>query len=259
MKTNNKTQIKVNQDFKQYLPDMVHEHSKNHDLYFVTFTFQDQFKQLNDDVIIEYFKAFYQKLNQQIVNNPSRNKALKAKIILVPEKSIDNTKGNLIKPRHYHGVLMINKKLASKFHTKCVLNKKEFYEFNKTNKEHYLVESMLFHPTLVHQKIRMGLITYSTNVQKINSDRKNVNSVCSYITKNIDVSGHGGFNACDALYFCDTSKTDLKNYKPVKQLNIRHLFVTIDDKELSPFRRKLKALNNNFLEKFFERYGIFKQ
>ena len=106
----NNTKLKINKDFKQNLPNIINENSKNHELYFVTFTFEDQFRPLNDDIIIEYFKAFYQKLNQKILNNPSRYGYLKSKIILVPEKSIDNTQGNLFKARHYHGILMINKK-----------------------------------------------------------------------------------------------------------------------------------------------------
>lgn len=257
---NNKTysQLKVNQDFKRQLANIIYENSKDHELYFVTFTFKDQFKSINEDVIIGYFKAFYQKLNQRIVNNPSRYGHFKSKIILVPEKSIDNTKGNLVKTRHYHGVLMINKMRSAKFYSQCLLNKKKVYEHSKIKKEPHFVERMILDPSLVHLKVRTGLSVYSTDIQKIKVSRLNIGSVCSYITKNIDVSGYSGFNACDALYFCDTSKTNLKNYKPIKQLKIRHLFTTTDDKDLSPFRRKLKAQNNSFLERFFERYGIFR-
>ena len=65
MKSNkNYSQIRTNQNFKQYLPDMIHELSKDHELYFVTFTFQDQFRPLCDDIVTAYFKAVYQKLNQ---------------------------------------------------------------------------------------------------------------------------------------------------------------------------------------------------
>ena len=252
----NYSKTTINRDFKNNLTDMIYENSHDHELFFVTFTFEDQFKQINDDIIIEYFKAFYQKLNQRTINNISRYKHLKSKMLLVPESSFDNTKGNMIKTQHYHGFVMINKQRTNGFYTKCVLNKQEYYRFNNSIKDFYRYESMIFHPDLVHQKIRAGLKTYTTNVQKIKTDRMNINSVCSYITKNLNGTGHNGFNACDALLFCNSSKLSFKNYKPRKRLNVRSLYIKTDDLDLSPFRRELKESTNQFLDQFYEERGL---
>jgi len=138
-------------------------------------------------------------------------------MILIPEKSFDNSKGNLIKVPHYHGILMINKQRTSGFYAKCVLNRQTYMGFNNTIKDFYSGENMMFHPDLIYQKIRMGLRTFSTDVQKIEPNRRNINSVCSYMTKSLNDYNQNNFNFCNVLFFTGTSKTGYKNYKPSKQ------------------------------------------
>jgi len=248
--------LKVNNDFKRNLPSMIYNNSKDYELYFVTFTFKDQFKQIQNDIITEYFKVFYQTLNRKTINNISKYKHLKSKMILIPEKSFDSSKGNLIKVPHYHGILMINKQRNNHFNSKCVLNHKELIKFNKTVKEFYSVASMDFNPNLIHQANKIGLKAYSTDIQKIDTDRKNITSVCSYMTKGMSDGYQGSFNASDVLFFNCTSNQAYKTYKPSKQLNIRKLYINTDDSNLSPFRRQLKASNNAFLDKFYKEQGL---
>ena len=79
---------------------------KDYELYFVTFTFENQFQELFTDIYKDYFKALYQKINQYTINNPSYNSHLKAKMVLIPEKSNDTKAQTLVRGCHYHGILM---------------------------------------------------------------------------------------------------------------------------------------------------------
>ena len=109
---------------------MVRDHKDEYALYFVTFTFENQLAEIYPDLILGYFKAFYQKINQMIVNRPSKNGDKKAKMILVPERSHHCTDLNMNGLDHYHGIMMIRKELQVKFEDKCCRDLKWVRHYN---------------------------------------------------------------------------------------------------------------------------------
>lgn len=280
----NLSQSYSNKIFKKYFPNMIRDHKEEYALYFVTFVFENQLAHVYPDSILEYFKAFYQKLNQQIVNNPSKNKHKKAKMILVPEKSYHCTNPKLNGLDHYHGIIMIRKDLKDKFEYKCCLNQQWIEYYNIEKDDSLRVKAFMLHSLLLHQKRkRIGLTVYSVDARCISENDPDIFRVCSYMTKNI---GHYSDNQCDfdltdirkldggksitvldkkrdkdffdesdVLIFTDISTLNVKKYVPKRISKVKKTaYDTRDESSLSEFGALMKKINNDFLDRFYNKH-----
>lgn len=270
----------ANNLFCKYFPNMIRSHMKDYELYFVTFTFENQFQELFTDIYKNYFKALYQNINQFTINNPSYNSHLKAKMVLIPEKSNDTKAQTLVRGCHYHGILMINKEVNHNFEDKCMIQLRDEYQYNQETFDLKTIKKFLPHPDIVYQsKERMPIKHYSFDWQVIGGNESTVFDICSYMTKNLgsrydkkcnlslsNIREYGqkrveevtkqhkgdGFTYEDVLFFGDISKTDTAKYKPLHIRKARK-YPKIIDKSLpqTPFRKMLLKKQAAWLKRFY--------
>lgn len=106
--------------FAQSLPQILRIHEDDYDVYFVTFTFENTHSIVPKDAYLNFFKTFYQKLNQHSVNKCSKYPHRKALMILIPEASKECGAEHMHKPRHYHGFIILRKEDRSRFDRRCI-------------------------------------------------------------------------------------------------------------------------------------------
>lgn len=274
-----------NNIFKKYFPNIIRDHKNDYGLYFVTFTFENDCQQLYSDGALEYFKAFYQKINQNIVNNPRYNGHKKAKMILVPEKSYHCVDPNLNGQAHYHGVLMIKKELLSKFQKKCCrFQPLQYYDDHKHD-IHIIRKEVKFHSEIISQhRVAYKSKVYSYKCYEIPNDDSDLFRICSYITKNL--GGHTenecnatlseisefqkgvsetriykkdekpNFDEGDVLLFADVKNFNSKDYQPKMMRRPKNTaYDTRDDAVLSEFGATMKEINNRFVRRFYKSRG----
>ena len=253
----------------------------DHNLYFMTVTFEDQFLNYKNDLCLEYFKFFYQKVNQKIVNRGIYNKHLKSKMIFVPEYSYDTRSKNLFRSCHYHGFVMIPKEVNQKFHKKCIQH--IYHEVPDKNKPDEVRIKCIMNPSLFRRPETGFLKHYSVDFQILNETSDTIFNVCNYITKNlgnwydknhrfklsdIDIK-HGSkdertnirpdqkdkFHNEDILYFADISQTKPEDYKPIRVQSRKRWPKTSNKSPVTPFRIKMADSQKRFLERFYAQNG----
>lgn len=102
------------------LPQIVNAHTNDHEIYFITITFNNIHHQFSRETYTNYFKSVYQKFNKHCLNRPQKHTELKVKLILVPELSFHRTERKMMKAHHYHGFLMVHKDTSLKFQRNCI-------------------------------------------------------------------------------------------------------------------------------------------
>ena len=240
-----------------HFPYIIRDHMHDHDIYFVTFTFENVHKMLNRNIYTNYFKAFYQKLNQYTVNRPSKNPEQKAKMILFPERSHKCKDKHMSKSDHYHGFLMIRKNDAEPFRRKCV---EQAYTHHDHHTEFETIKYKLIDKLL--NQTRENITTYSVDVEPI-SCKNSIYRISKYITKRFEnpedryldftleeirafqkpmpalsynsKSNNPYFSCDDIQLFCDISKNNTKNY----QAKRRTLKIETKAENISEFRAML--------------------
>ena len=273
-----------NNCFKKYLPEMVRDHKDDYCFYFLTFTFEDRFERGCSYRFDEYFKAFYQKINQKILNKPSYNKRYKAKMILVPERSYHCTSNQRVGVDHYHGILMIHKKTREKFERKCIIHKHLVWVDDIENGIHFKrMEFFLNSDVLYQNRVNAGFNVYSQKNYFVSNCDSDIFTICSYITKNLgtfsenqcnaslseitDFEGKSqivtphrkaddrNFDESDVLMFADISTFDSNKYKhKIIRRKRDYAYDDRDEVSLSAFAALMKKKNNDFLQKFYENY-----
>lgn len=153
---------------------------QDYDIYFVTFTFKNTHKMLNRNIYTNYFKSFYQKLNQFTVNRSSKKPEQKAKMILFPERSHKSKIKHMSKSDHYHGFLMIRKNNYERFRRKCVEDAYSYYNQDTA------FETIKYHlkDRLLNQE-REHIKAYSVDIEPI-SCKNNIYKISKYITKKFE-------------------------------------------------------------------------
>lgn len=163
----------------QNLPDMILNNASDHDLFFVTFTFENVHQMLDKAVYTNYLKAFYQKLNQFSLSKSSRKPEKKAKFILFPEKSHKSKTPHMNKSDHYHGFLMIHKSCRQKFDAKC-LDTVEVVD-PETGE---ITDAFRFKDLLINQK-RERIKAHNVDVQELSAE-SDIKTVSHYMTKRFE-------------------------------------------------------------------------
>lgn len=166
--------------FVKNLDTIVANNMIDHDIYFVTFTFENVHKMQNRNVYTNYFKAFYQKLNQLTINRPSKNPENKARMILVPEKSHQCKCKHMSKSDHYHGFLMMKKTTREKFERKCIYDATCEFDYSlQTFRRNYLLKDELLNQT------RDSIKIYNADAEAVNCKRS-LKSMSRYVTKRFE-------------------------------------------------------------------------
>lgn len=280
----NFNQTYINNTFCTYFPHMIRNNMDNHELYFMTVTFEDQFLIYDSSMCGKYFKSFYQKVNQYTINRTTLNKHLKCKMVFIPEHSYNTRKKNLNRLCHYHGFVMINKEVDEKFKNKCI--KHTYYDNGKCKSydndgSKNLRTKALLNPGLFYRQNSNTIKHHSIDFQLIGNDTGAVSNICGYMTKNLgnwydkqcnfnlsDINAgnssrderinikpidKNGFSYEDVLFFGDISQTDVTKYKPI---NIRTSckYPKILDKSLpqTPFRQMMQKQQREWLGRFYD-------
>jgi gamma-glutamylcyclotransferase (GGCT)/AIG2-like uncharacterized protein YtfP len=126
--------------------------------YLVTFTFKDRHSKLPMQVYQEYFKYFYGKLNQHSINN-RRDHSTDAIMILLPEKSEKEVKGNMFAANHYHGFVMVHHANLTRFENKCLMH------LDKVNRTTFSYKLLNPYPRKIQNSNTLMLEHYSFDVE----------------------------------------------------------------------------------------------
>lgn len=163
----------------QKLPSMILNNTEDHDVFFVTFAFQNVHQMLDRAVYTNYLKAFYQKLNQFTLNRPSLKPEKKAKFILFPEKSHKSKTLHMNKSDHFHGFLLIHKDCRQKFDAKCTST------IEVVDPETGEIKNALrFINPLVNQE-RERIKIHNVDIQELSS-KDDITTVSYYMTKRFE-------------------------------------------------------------------------
>ncbi len=208
--------------FRKEAENIVIPLHETHDIYFLTCTFKNTFKELHENAYLEFFKAFYRNVNNASLNHQSKNPSKKAHLICIPEKS-HHCKTNMQKAEHYHCFLMIHKENKNRFFRRAVIG--TTYEFYEALQKDVPVQHL--HPKMFPKK--MFLKAYSLDVRTLEAT-SDIRGVSGYITKKFgsdDIGptlhqisdftkrktssstkrqSHKSFKYDDILIFCDISR-----------------------------------------------------
>jgi len=132
-------------DIVRTYPEFIHNQLPDYRPFLTTFTFNNSNKELPIDCYHDYFKFFYRKLCQNLINRKANYK--KPSLILIPENSYQCVDDRRHACTHFHGFLMIHNQTLEKFNKKCVV-----YEYNISNQ-------LLLHPRLLNPYSLQAKIT----------------------------------------------------------------------------------------------------
>lgn len=163
------------------LPLIIRAHTKDHEIFYVTFTFENLHRDLPKQAYTNYFKSFYQIVNQVSVNHRRRYPKRKIKMILVPELSYKCKSKHMVKAHHFHGFIMIPKATHDKFRTKCVAN--VIYTRDENTDRPMVLYELRWD---ILKQDREWLRPYSVQVELLHTETSIVEA-SGYITKKFEI------------------------------------------------------------------------
>lgn len=122
MKQQNFKQNEYRQDKKEFieaLPTLLQNNSHEYDIYFVTFTFQNTFRDYPHAHFQNFFDKLRSKIDQFVLSHPDVRKVRPA-LILFPETSNQPVQQKMYTNPHFHGFLLIHKDTREKFERKAI-------------------------------------------------------------------------------------------------------------------------------------------
>lgn len=205
------------------LPELLKNNSIDHQIFFVTFTFENT--KLPDEYInyTAFFKRIFEKINQSLLTS-SRQSFGACKLILIPEKSNAHTNEIHFKNRHFHGFLFIRKSHLEKFTRKCV---KEIIECPETKTETLILQEKIIYPFSKQKSLFARMLLDAPSRSKFkNLQTELLLKVFSY--KIYPISTENDFIAtskyCGKNFFRhDLSDKDLIIFAKTPRQNPRHI------------------------------------
>lgn len=192
------------------LPLIARAHMNDHEIFYVTFTFENLHCELPKQAYTNYFKTVYQMVNQLCVNHRRQYPERKMKMILVPELSHRCQNERMVKAHHFHGFMMIHKATFGKFEKKCVPKITHTHD-PKTDRPMILYE---LQNGILWQN-REPLKPYSVQVELLRTVTS-IDEVSGYITKKFEIDTTPFENTeDDSLCFDLSSLRKFQKSRPV--------------------------------------------
>ncbi len=106
-------------DFKDHLGSILINLSKDHEIFFATYTFKDTSVEIPYERYQNFFDMLCERLDSKLLSNPEA-KRTRTKLVFFPERPEHLAIEGKHACKHFHGFILVHKNYSKKFVKKCI-------------------------------------------------------------------------------------------------------------------------------------------